>query len=583
MAQTSKRQRKAWLDAEIGTLRKPWSHRTRVALVYPNHYAVGMASLGFQTVYRMLNGLSHVVCERVFLPEADQADAPLLSMESGRPLREFDCLAFSLAFENDYANVLTILRKAEIPLPAAQRGQTSFPLPLVMAGGVSCFLNPEPIAPFFDCILIGEAEALIEPFFTHFEPAGDRQRFLLAAARDLPGIYVPAFYQEHYHPDGTLAAMTPLRDVPEVIRREVALDITGFTTESAVITPHASFEDAHLIEVSRGCPHGCRFCAAGYIYRPPRFRALPQLLDSMRQAAAHTCKIGLLGAAVSDLPDLKALCNFGARNDLQLSFSSLRADALDDALIAALKAGRLKTATIAPETGSERMRQVINKGLDEAAILKAAEALVANGIPNLKLYFMIGLPTETDADVDELTALVKRIKHGFLRSSRARGHMGEITVSLNSFVPKPFTPFQWTAMDEVPVLKQKIKRVQRALKKVPNVRVHADVPRWAHIQALLSRGDRRVARLLLTAHENNGNWPQTFKASALNPAFYVHRERPREELLPWDFIDHGLDKNYLWNEYQRALHAKPTLPCPADPEKCGICGVCRPPEDGGSR
>jgi radical SAM superfamily enzyme YgiQ (UPF0313 family) len=583
MAQISEKQRKDRLDAEIGTLRKPWNDRTRVALVYPNHYAVGMASLGFQTVYRQLNDLSHVVCERAFLPEADQIDAPVRSMESGRPLGEFDCLAFSLSFENDYANVLTILRKAEIPLSAAQRGQTHLPLPLVMAGGVSCFLNPEPIAPFFDCILIGEAEALIEPFFTRFEPDGERRRFLIEAARDLPGVYVPAFYEDRYHPDGTLAAMTPVQDVPETIRRRVVPDIGGFITHSAVITPQTSFQDAHLIEVSRGCPHGCRFCAAGYVYRPPRFRPLPQLLEAMRHAAAHTCKIGLLGAAVSDLPDLRALCDFGARNDLQLSFSSLRADALDDTLIAAMKAGRLKTATIAPETGSERMRRVINKGLDETAILQAAEALVANGVPNLKLYFMVGLPTETDADVDELAALIKRIKHGFLSSSRARGHMGEITVSLNSFVPKPSTPFQWTAMDEVPVLKHKIKSVRQALKKIANVRVHADVPRWAQIQALLSRGDRRVARLLQSAHENNGNWPQTFKASALNPAFYIHRERPREELLPWDFIDHGLDKNYLWNEYQRALQAKPSLPCPADPQKCGICGVCRSLEGGVSR
>ncbi|RJQ66303.1 MAG: radical SAM protein [Desulfobacteraceae bacterium] len=573
MAPPSDNKRKARLDAESGTVHKPWHHRTRVALVYPNHYAVGMANLGFQTVYRQLNAMDRVVCERAFLPEGDDYDAPLLSLESGRPLRDFDCLAFSLSFENDYINVLTVLRKAEIPLPATERGIV--PLPLVLAGGVSCFLNPEPLAPFIDCFLIGEAETLIQPFFSRFDPAAERRPFLLEAARDLPGVYVPAFYQDQYHSDGTLAAMHPLQAVPEKVARVLAPDIAGFNTESAVITPHTSFADAHLIEVSRGCPHGCRFCAAGYLYRPPRFRPLPQLLNAMRRAGTHTCKIGLLGAAVSDLPDLKALCEAGSRSDLQLSFSSLRADALDDALVAALKAGRLKTATLAPETGSERMRRVINKGLDEAAILKATEALVANGIPNLKLYFMVGLPTESDADVDEVTALVKRIKHTFLSTSRTRRHMGEITVSLNSFVPKPFTPFQWTPMDELPVLKQKIRRVQQGLKKIANVRVHADVPRWAQIQALLSRGDRRVAQLLASAHQNNGNWPQTFKASALNPFFYIHRERPREELLPWDFIDHGLDKNFLWNEYQRALQAKPTLPCPVDPEKCAICGVCR--------
>ncbi|MBI5063668.1 MAG: radical SAM protein, partial [Desulfatitalea sp.] len=342
-----------------------------------------------------------------------------------------------------------------------------------------------------------------------------------------------------------------------------------------VVTPETSFEDAYLIEVSRGCPHGCRFCAAGYIYRPPRFRPLPALLRAMQQGADLSRKVGLMGAAVSDLPDLKALCDLGRQLELQLSFSSLRADALDDDLIAALKSGRLKTATIAPEAGSERLRKVINKGLDEAAILGAAERLVAGGIPNLKLYFMVGLPTETDADVDELVALVKRIKDRFLRSSRARGRMGDITVSLNSFVPKPFTPFQWAAMDEATLLKQKIKRVKEGLRKTANVRVHADVPRWAYIQAFLSRGDRRCGQLLLDAHHNEGNWPRTFKSSALNPDFYIHRQRQREELLPWDFIDHGLDKGFLWREYERALQAKQTPPCPADPDNCRLCGVCR--------
>ncbi len=571
MASPVDKQRKARLDAEIGTIRKAWRDNVRVALVYPNHYEVGMASLGFQTVYRLLNEMDHVVCERAFLPEPTDA-GPVISFESGRPLREFDCLAFSISFENDYANVLTILEKAGLPLLAAQR---SVSLPLLIAGGVSCFLNPEPIAAFFDCFLLGEAEALLSPFFMRFDPQADREQFLLEAARDLPGVYVPHFYQDSYHQDGTLSAFAPLTAVPDKVRSVHAVDISRFTTESTVVTPHTSFENAHLIEVSRGCPHGCRFCAAGYVYRPPRFRPLPELIQAMARGAARTDKIGLLGAAVSDLPDLKALCDFGSRQEVQLSFSSLRADALDESLIGALKTGRLKTATIAPETGSERMRRVINKGLDEASILAAAENLVANGIPNLKLYFMIGLPTESSEDIADLITLVKKIKHRFLSSSRARGHMGEITVSLNSFVPKPFTPFQWEPMEEVGALKSKIKKVKSDLKQVANVRVHADVPRWAQIQALLSRGDRRVAQLLLTAHRNQGNWPQTFKASPINPAFYIYRKRSREELLPWDFIDQGLAKTFLWKEYERALQGKETLPCPADPQRCKICGVCK--------
>jgi radical SAM superfamily enzyme YgiQ (UPF0313 family) len=268
------------------------------------------------------------------------------------------------------------------------------------------------------------------------------------------------------------------------------------------------------------------------------------------------------------------LCAAAKQRDLQLGFSSLRADALNADLVGALKDGRVKTATIAPETGSQRMRQVINKGLDAQDVLKATEVLVSGGIPNLKLYFMVGLPTETGDDIKAIVTLVKKIKHHFLRASRPKGRMGEITVSLSCFIPKPFTPFQWSAMDEVKALKHKLKQVKNGLRKVPNVRVHADVPRWAYVQALLSRGDRRVGQLLAAAHQNKGNWPQTLKTAGVNADFFVCRNREPEELLPWDFIDHGIDKQFLWRENQRALQAKTSPPCPMDPQQCNICGVC---------
>lgn len=573
MASTTDKLRRARLDAEKGTIRKRWHNRVRVVLVYPNRYKVAMANLGFQAVYRLLNAMDHVVCERAFLPEPEEGDSPVVSLESGRRLAHFDGIAFSLSFENDYPHVLTLLQKAALPLQTAHRGAS---LPLILAGGVAAFLNPEPLAPFFDCFLLGEAEALVKPFFDHFDPRRDRPGHLRELAQQVPGVYVPAFYRDEYAEDGTLSAFTPIEDVPDKVRRLYTLKIDECPTDSAIVTPHTGFDDAYLIEVSRGCPHGCRFCAAGYLYRPPRNRPLSILLQSMQKGTDLTRKIGLMGTAVSDLPDLKALCAQGKAGDLQLSFSSLRADAIDEELIEALKSGRLKTATIAPETGSIRMRKVINKGLDEEDILSAAEKLVVGGIANLKLYFMVGLPTEDDEDIQAVINLVKQIKHRFLRSSQARGRIGTITVSLNSFVPKPFTPFQWTAMDEVPVLKKKIKKVKIGLKKVSNVRVHADVPRWAHIQALLARGDRRVAHLLMLAHEYHGNWPQTFKSSQVNADFYVHRQRTIEELLPWDFIDHGIDKQFLWNEYTRAIQGKSTKPCPMDPENCEVCGVCKP-------
>jgi len=286
-----------------------------------------------------------------------------------------------------------------------------------------------------------------------------------------------------------------------------------------------------------------------------------------------TDEIGLVGAAVSDLPDINKLCDQRFEKDVRISFSSLRADAISPELLSVLKKSNVKTATIAPDAGSERMRKVINKGITEEDILHAAENLVAEGMPNLKLYFMVGLPTETMDDVEAIVTLCKLIKHRFLKSSRARKRIGEITVSLHSFVPKPFTPFQWVAMDDMRSLKAKIKKIKHGLKRVANVRVHADIPRWAYIQALLSRGDRKVAQILSLANKNRGNWPKTLKASSVNPDFYVLRERSEDELLPWDFIDHGINKSFLKLEYKKAMQGKTSPPCPM--ESCNICGVCK--------
>jgi radical SAM superfamily enzyme YgiQ (UPF0313 family) len=296
---------------------------------------------------------------------------------------------------------------------------------------------------------------------------------------------------------------------------------------------------------------------------------LEQTID---RGARLTDRIGLVGAAVSDLPGIEELCRkFNDRN-VRISFSSLRADRLTPELLSVLKKSNVKTATIAPEVGSERMRRVINKGITEKDVLTAATMLVENGVPNLKLYFMIGLPGESEADIDAIIKLVKQIKHRFLSSSRARRHIGTITVSLNSFVPKPATPFQWAAMDDVRTLKGKIKKIKTELKKVANLRINSDVPRWAYIQAMFSRGDRRVADILLMAHANKGNWAQTLKTVHLNSDFYVLRERDPDEKFPWDFIDHGIKKSYLRKEYQRAKQELTTPACRV--ETCRMCGVC---------
>ncbi len=557
-------------DAEIGTIRKSWRGRISIALVYPNRYHVGMSNLGFQSVYRLLNAYDHVVCERAFLPEASQPQTtPLLTVESGKRLSEADIIAFSLSFENDYPHILSIIENIGLPLRADQRSDQD---PLLLAGGVTSFLNPESIAAFFDCFLIGEAEAMLPGFLDAFDPGNNKQTILKNIARNVPGAYVPAFYRVDYKRDGTIASFKALEDVPKTIQRTYVEDLNRTATCSTILTPDTVFDRTFLIEVARGCPHGCRFCSAGYIYRPPRFRSTQLLGDNIEQGISLTDRIGLVGSAVSDLPKIGDLCSQYQDQDIRISFSSLRADGLSEELLSTLKQSDVKTATIAPDAGSERMRKVINKGINEEAILAATDTLVANGIPNIKLYFMIGLPTETADDVDAIIALCKKIKHRFLKSSRSQKRMGEITVSLNCFVPKPFTPFQWVAMDEIGSLKKKIQKIKNELKKIPNFRIHSDIPRWAYIQALFSRGDRKVADILALAHANKGNWAQTLKTVSTNPDFYTLRERNIDERLPWDFIDHGIKKSFLQQEYRRALKALPSPVCRV--ETCNICGVC---------
>ncbi len=575
------------LKKEIGVIRKDWRGRLRIALVYPNVYRVGMASLGFQTVYALFNKIESVVCERFFLSPGAKpySKAPSQSSESGKPLTDFDIIAFSLSFENDYPNLLTILDLNGIPLQAKDRNLS---YPLIIAGGVACFLNPEPLAVFIDCFLIGEAETLIPDFIAAFEQTdyvntdsgkyGEKakSRFLADMANKVAGLYAPLLYKTEYKADCTIKSFQTLVDshksVPTSVCRQYAYHLDHFSTCSTIVSSGAAFNNTYLVEIGRGCPHGCRFCSAGYIYRPPRFRSLAHLSQNIALGATITDKIGLLGAAVSDLPEIGQLCVNAIHNNTTLSFSSLRADAITPELTEAMRHSGVKTATIAPDAGSERMRRVINKGLTETDILSAAESLVKNGILNLKLYFMVGLPTETTDDVEAIADLCQKIKAVFLKSSRPNKRIGQITVSLNAFTPKPFTPFQWAPMVATRLLKRKIGRIRKRLKHLDNVRLQVNSLRQAYLQGLLSRGDRRVSLILLLARKNRWNWPKTFKETPIHPDFFSLRERLPDEHLPWDFIDHGISQTFLRNEYQRALQAKSTASCPMkDCRKCGVC------------
>jgi len=555
--------------SETGVIRKNWNGKTSIVLVFPNHYAVGLPNLGFQAVYRLLNSMDSVVCERAFLPESP---GTVVSVESNSNLENFDIIAFSISFENDYLNLLTILENVGIPLLSSQRHDSH---PLVIAGGVACFINPEPIAHFIDCFLIGEAELLLPRFIGCVESSSNRSDLLTELAHKVPGAYIPAFYEDRYSSDGVLESLTPVgkSPPPRKITRVHVPHLDDMPTHSVVITPHSSFGDMCLIEVSRGCSHGCRFCSAGFVYRPPRFRPLPLLQECIRKGAEMSSRIGLVGAAVSDIPGLGFLCDQAREIGVQLSFSSLRADALTSELVASMAQSRVKTATIAPDAGSERMRRVINKGITEFQILNATTELVSAGIPNLKLYFMVGLPTETIEDVEAIVTLCQKVKDAFLESSRVLGHIGEMTISVNAFIPKPATPFQWAAMDAMPLLKKKLAMIFRGLKHVPNVRVEANSFKEAAIQAFLSRGDRRASDMLIRAVHNKGDWGKTFKETPkFSIAFYNQRQRSLNEVLPWDHIDNGVQKDFLEKEYLKAMEGKMSPPCPMS--GCRLCGAC---------
>ena len=552
---------------EIGTIRKSWPGRLHVGLVFPQTYALAMSNLGFQTVYRLFNQFEDVLCER-FCRDQPSPDR-VTSIESGRPLCTFDVIAFSVAYENDYPQLLQTLEQARIPLLAADRGGRH---PLVVIGGVAVMLNPEPLAPFADMILVGEAEAILPAFVDGCRQGGDRSTFLRSAVHTVPGAYVPSLYTVRSDGRGRITTFRPVPGVPPRVTVARLADVARTDTSSAVLTPQTTFADTCLVEVSRGCPHGCRFCSAGFVQRPPRFRDPRHLEEIIRRAAARTRRVGLVGAAVSDFPDLSLLCRRVADTGARLSFSSLRADALDADLLEILAAHQTKTVTIAPEAGSQRMRNVINKGLSEADILTAAERSVRAGIPNLRLYFMVGLPTETIVDVDAIVALCRRVMAVFLESSRRRKRIGTLTVSVNPFVPKPATPFQWVAMEPIAGLQEKARILRRGLKPMANVRFQLENIRGSHVQAVLSRGDRRVADLLLAHHRLGGNWSQTFKRSGIDTSVYVTRPRRREEVLPWDFIDTGVQKGYLWRDYRKALAAQTTAPCPSS--GCTRCGAC---------
>jgi radical SAM superfamily enzyme YgiQ (UPF0313 family) len=553
------------LSKETGYIIKPHGGRLRIALAFPNTYWVGMSNLGFQTMYRLFNEQPDIVCERVFLPPKQEladmvaSKTPIVTLESQTPVSEFDVFAFSVSFEWDYVNVLTLLRLAGIPRYATERHERH---PLIVIGGAVTFVNPEPLAPFADVIAAGEGEELAPVMQSAFRQAAGRPELLrlLAKAR---GFYVPSFYEPQYAADGSLAGYStvPGVDAPMPVRKAAVRTTDALDPPATTIfTPETEFGSRFLVEVVRGCANLCRFCWAGYNYLPVRAFPADRILELAEQARAHSNRTGLVSIALCDHPEIDRILARLLELGYMISPASLRLDDLTPSIVGMLRASGERSITIAPEAGSDRLRRVINKTVTNDEILDRAELIFASGIENLKLYFMIGLPTETDEDLVAIRDLTLQLRERMLTHARPRGQIGRIVGSVNPLVPKPGTAYQWIPMEDPKVIDRKIKRLRTLMSGIDNVYFNIKSERHSYYQALLSLGDRRVAPAIEAAERNGQNWRAAVEEAGVDGDFFVFRDRASDAMLPWDIIDGGMKTSFFKNEYQKSLREEWTLP-----------------------
>jgi radical SAM superfamily enzyme YgiQ (UPF0313 family) len=554
----------AILAREVGGIRKPHTDRLRIALAFPNTYFVGMSNLGFQTVYRLFNEDEAAVCERVFLPprqeiqEALRGGGRLATLESQTPVADVDILAFSVSFEWDYTNLVTMLRLAGLPLRSEARGDRH---PLVVLGGATTFLNPEPLAPFVDVVCAGEGEVLV-PRLVAAAAAGGGRSAILRRLAGCPGMYVPSFVEPVRAEDGTLAGFSPLEGsgvtLPVAKAALKAADLAD-PPSTTVFSPDTEFGSRLLIEAVRGCANLCRFCWAGYNYLPVRPFDATRILRLAEAARPHASRVGLVSIALCDHPEIERILSRLHELGYGISPASLRLDDLTEPIVRLLRASGERSITIAPETGSDRLRRVINKTVTNADILDRAELVFSSGIENLKLYYMLGLPTETDDDLVAIRDLTAAIRDRMLHHARGRGAIGRIVASVNPLVPKPGTAFQWVPMEQPSATERKMRRLRQLVADLDNVYFTIKSERHSFYQALLSLGDRRLAPLIEAAERNGGQWKAAVAETGIDADWYVFRDRGGDRCQPWEVIGGGPRTSFLRAEFDRGLREEWTV------------------------
>jgi len=575
----------------------------RFAMCFPDVYEIGMSHLGLQILYDMFNKMEDVWCERVFSPWIDldalmrERHIPLFALESQDPVKDFDFLGITIQYEMCYTNILQVLDLAQIPLKAADRGEDS---PIVIGGG-PCTYNPEPLAEFFDIFYIGEGETRYRELLDLYKECRGqnlgRVEFLRRAAK-LSGIYVPRFYGVDYNEDGTIKAFCPLEEgIPQVIRKEIVMDVTNTCYPTKPIVPFIKVtQDRLVLEIQRGCIRGCRFCQAGQLYRPVRERDVETLKQYALEMLKNTGyeEISLSSLSSSDYSKLKELVDFlieeCGKQHVNISLPSLRIDAFSLDVMSKVQDIKKSSLTFAPEAGSQRLRNVINKGLTEEAILKGAALAFQGGWTRVKLYFMLGLPTETPEDIRGIAELANKIAAVYFdivpKEKRAGGRV-QIVASTSFFVPKPFTPFQWAAQCRKEEFLDKAYQTRTAISQQLNqksIKYNWHEADASVLEGVLARGDRRLCQVIWKVYEkgsfydawgeyhDNARWLETMEECGLSADFYTHRQRPLDEILPWDFIDCGVTKDFLKREWEKALREEPSENCR---QKCQGCGAAR--------